>query len=148
MTWQVILAVLAGAMLHAGWNVSVKSSEDKTLETGASGDLYIQRSGNPDLFQCANSTWRQVGTDVTGTLTHRAKGSSTVLRYQYLLHGSTTDATPTQLTIDGISEKVLIPSDCVGFFDTQIMGVAEDGSDQVSVCFLPVSKQFKMEAAK
>ena len=34
MTWQVILAVLAGAMLHAGWNVSVKSSEDKTLETG------------------------------------------------------------------------------------------------------------------
>lgn len=34
MTWQIIIAVLAGAMLHAGWNVSVKSSKDKTLETG------------------------------------------------------------------------------------------------------------------
>ena len=34
MTWQIILLVLAGAMLHAGWNVSVKSSTDKTLETG------------------------------------------------------------------------------------------------------------------
>jgi phosphonate utilization associated putative membrane protein len=34
MTWQIILLVLAGAMLHAGWNVSVKSSTDKILETG------------------------------------------------------------------------------------------------------------------
>jgi len=109
----------------------IKQGTDRTSESGSSGDLYIQRGTEPDLFQYANSTWRQVGTDVTGTLTHRAKGSSTVLRYQYLLHGSTTDATPTQLTVDGLSEKVLVPSDCVGFFDTQIMGVAADGSDQV-----------------
>lgn len=33
MTWQVMFAVLAGAMLHAGWNVLVKSSKDKTLDT-------------------------------------------------------------------------------------------------------------------
>lgn len=33
MTWHVMLIVLAGAMLHAGWNVLVKSSKDKTLDT-------------------------------------------------------------------------------------------------------------------
>jgi phosphonate utilization associated putative membrane protein len=33
MTWFVMTAILAGAMLHAGWNVLVKSSKDKTLET-------------------------------------------------------------------------------------------------------------------
>jgi phosphonate utilization associated putative membrane protein len=33
MSWFVMMAILAGAMLHAGWNVLVKSSKDKTLET-------------------------------------------------------------------------------------------------------------------
>jgi phosphonate utilization associated putative membrane protein len=33
MTWTVMLAVLIGAMLHASWNVMVKSSSDKTLDT-------------------------------------------------------------------------------------------------------------------
>lgn len=33
MTWTVMLAVLIGGMLHASWNVMVKSSTDKTLDT-------------------------------------------------------------------------------------------------------------------
>jgi phosphonate utilization associated putative membrane protein len=33
LTWPVILAVLFGAMLHAGWNALVKSSGDKPLDT-------------------------------------------------------------------------------------------------------------------
>ena len=33
LTWQVMLAVLCGAMLHAGWNALVKSSGDKPLDT-------------------------------------------------------------------------------------------------------------------
>lgn len=109
----------------------IKQGTDATLDSGSSGDLYIQRGLNPDLFQYANSTWRQVGTDVTGTLTHRAKGSSMALRQNYILYGETLDDTPTQLTADGVSEKILIPADAVGFFDTKIMGVAADGSDQV-----------------
>jgi len=33
LTWQVMLAVLCGALLHAGWNALVKSSGDKPLDT-------------------------------------------------------------------------------------------------------------------
>ena len=33
LTWTVVAAVLLGALLHAGWNVLVKSSTDKTLDT-------------------------------------------------------------------------------------------------------------------
>ncbi len=33
LTWPVMLAVLAGAVLHAGWNALVKSSGDKELDT-------------------------------------------------------------------------------------------------------------------
>ena len=33
MTWSVMIAVLFGAMLHAGWNVMVKASKDKMLDT-------------------------------------------------------------------------------------------------------------------
>ena len=33
LTWPVVLAVLCGALLHAGWNALVKSSGDKTLDT-------------------------------------------------------------------------------------------------------------------
>ncbi len=33
LTWPVVLAVLAGALLHAGWNALVKSSGDKELDT-------------------------------------------------------------------------------------------------------------------
>jgi phosphonate utilization associated putative membrane protein len=33
LTWPVIMAVLCGAMLHAGWNALVKSSSDKTVDT-------------------------------------------------------------------------------------------------------------------
>ena len=33
LTWPVVLAVLCGAMLHAGWNALVKSSGDKPLDT-------------------------------------------------------------------------------------------------------------------
>jgi len=33
LTWPVFLAVLGGALLHACWNVLVKSSEDKALDT-------------------------------------------------------------------------------------------------------------------
>jgi phosphonate utilization associated putative membrane protein len=33
LTWPVVAAVLFGAMLHAGWNVLVKSSTDKALDT-------------------------------------------------------------------------------------------------------------------
>jgi phosphonate utilization associated putative membrane protein len=33
LTWPVMLAVLAGAVLHAGWNALVKSSGDKALDT-------------------------------------------------------------------------------------------------------------------
>ena len=33
LTWPVILAVLCGAMLHAGWNALVKSAGDKTVDT-------------------------------------------------------------------------------------------------------------------
>jgi drug/metabolite transporter (DMT)-like permease len=33
MTWPVTLAVLAGALLHAGWNALVKASPDKQLDT-------------------------------------------------------------------------------------------------------------------
>ena len=33
LTWPVFLAVLLGALLHAGWNALVKSSQDKTLDT-------------------------------------------------------------------------------------------------------------------
>jgi phosphonate utilization associated putative membrane protein len=33
LTWPVVLAVLAAAVLHAGWNVLVKSSGDKALDT-------------------------------------------------------------------------------------------------------------------
>lgn len=32
-TWPVLLLVLAGALLHAGWNALVKSSSDKLLDT-------------------------------------------------------------------------------------------------------------------
>lgn len=32
-TWPVMLLVLVGALLHAGWNALVKSSSDKTLDT-------------------------------------------------------------------------------------------------------------------
>ncbi len=33
MTWGIVLAVLAGAVLHAAWNALVKSSGDKQLDT-------------------------------------------------------------------------------------------------------------------
>jgi phosphonate utilization associated putative membrane protein len=33
LTWGVVLAVLCGALLHAGWNALVKSSGDKALDT-------------------------------------------------------------------------------------------------------------------
>ncbi|HVQ05538.1 MAG TPA: EamA family transporter, partial [Burkholderiaceae bacterium] len=33
MTWPIVLAVLFGAVLHAGWNALVKSSGDKELDT-------------------------------------------------------------------------------------------------------------------
>jgi phosphonate utilization associated putative membrane protein len=33
LTWPVVLAVLFGALLHAGWNALVKSAGDKTLDT-------------------------------------------------------------------------------------------------------------------
>jgi phosphonate utilization associated putative membrane protein len=33
LTWTVVLAVLLGALLHAGWNALVKSSTDKALDT-------------------------------------------------------------------------------------------------------------------
>ena len=33
LTWPVVLAVLFGAVLHAGWNALVKSSGDKELDT-------------------------------------------------------------------------------------------------------------------
>lgn len=33
LTWPVVLAVLLGAVLHAGWNTLVKSSGDKELDT-------------------------------------------------------------------------------------------------------------------
>jgi phosphonate utilization associated putative membrane protein len=33
MTWPVLLAVLCGALLHAGWNAVVKSSSDKAADT-------------------------------------------------------------------------------------------------------------------
>lgn len=33
MTWTVFCLVLLGALLHAGWNTLVKSSQDKTLDT-------------------------------------------------------------------------------------------------------------------
>ncbi len=32
LTWPVVLAVLCGALLHAGWNAFVKASDDKALE--------------------------------------------------------------------------------------------------------------------
>ena len=33
LTWPVVLAVLFGALLHAGWNVLIKSGDDKALDT-------------------------------------------------------------------------------------------------------------------
>ena len=33
LTWPIVVAVLAGALLHAGWNALVKSSGDKPLDT-------------------------------------------------------------------------------------------------------------------
>ena len=33
LTWPLIAAVLLGALLHAGWNVLIKSSADKPLDT-------------------------------------------------------------------------------------------------------------------
>ncbi len=33
MTWSIVLAVLAGAMLHAAWNALIKSAGDKPLDT-------------------------------------------------------------------------------------------------------------------
>ena len=33
LTWPIALAVLFGALLHAGWNALVKSGQDKTLDT-------------------------------------------------------------------------------------------------------------------
>jgi phosphonate utilization associated putative membrane protein len=33
LTWPIVLAVLFGAVLHAGWNVLIKSAGDKTLDT-------------------------------------------------------------------------------------------------------------------
>lgn len=33
LTWPVVLAVLCGALLHAGWNALVKSAGDKTVDT-------------------------------------------------------------------------------------------------------------------
>lgn len=33
MTWTILMTVLVGAVLHASWNVLVKSSADKTLDT-------------------------------------------------------------------------------------------------------------------
>jgi hypothetical protein len=32
-TWPVLLLVMAGALMHAGWNALVKSSSDKLLDT-------------------------------------------------------------------------------------------------------------------
>ena len=42
LTWPIVAAVLGGALLHAAWNVLVKTSDDKALDTAlvtASGAL-------------------------------------------------------------------------------------------------------------
>ena len=33
LTWQVVLAVLFGALLHTSWNARIKSGADKALGT-------------------------------------------------------------------------------------------------------------------
>ena len=50
--WPVVLAVLFGAVLHAGWNALVKSSGDKELDTalvhflgGAGGAAAVAAGG-------------------------------------------------------------------------------------------------------
>ena len=42
LTWPVVLAVLLGAALHAGWNALVKSSGDKPLDTAL---VYVSDHG-------------------------------------------------------------------------------------------------------
>ena len=33
LTWPVVLIVIGGAMLHAGWNALIKAGDDKALDT-------------------------------------------------------------------------------------------------------------------
>lgn len=109
----------------------IKQGLDQTAVAGVAGDLYIKNGTSPDLLQHTGSDWRQVGTDVTGTVTYRAQGTNSTLKQQYMLHGVTTGTTPTALSTNGSSGRVLVPENTVGFFDTQIMGVSQDGTKQV-----------------
>jgi len=52
MSWQVVAAVLFGALLHASWNALVKSGTDQALDTalihllgGLVGALLMARLG-------------------------------------------------------------------------------------------------------
>ena len=59
MSWGVTLAVLGAALLHAGWNVMVKSGADKDLETVAiaAGSGLIAALLMPLLPAPASASW-------------------------------------------------------------------------------------------
>ena len=74
LTWPVVLAVLFGALLHASWNVLVKSSTDKALDTALIhllGSLIalplLLVVGLPGAASC--SSWRRwLSTSATTSL--------------------------------------------------------------------------------
>ena len=50
LTWPVFAAVLLGALLHASWNVLVKSSTDKSLDMAVIHVMASLLSMSPHFF--------------------------------------------------------------------------------------------------
>ena len=109
---------------------SVQSStltENRIVIVGADGVLEDDANLTWD-----GSTLGVTGSGVaftTGQFTLATSTASNVTHTMYVLHGETTNATPTELFLDGIAAAIEIPNNAAMMFEADVIGRAVGGSN-------------------
>lgn len=115
-----------GPTLYQGATPSIVSAP---LE----GDLFFRVGSSGTVFQFQNGEWRELGKIQTGSTQLQAQNNSAIATDQYVYYGSTTDAEPTKLSIDGLGAELELGTASAGHFKVSAIGSSHDRQQYVVI---------------
>jgi hypothetical protein len=114
--------------IHKNGPTLYQGSSTDIVDAPKEGDLFVKVGASSSMYQFQSGIWQEMGKVKFGTQSLLAKNNVNVASSEYVYYGTTNDATPTRLTLDGTPDdgEITVPANSSGHFQVSIVGSSKD----------------------
>lgn len=121
--------------IHKNGPTLYQGPDPSVVDSPKEGDLFVKVGTSSSMYQYQSGVWQEMGKVKFGTQSLLAKNNVNVASSEYVYYGTTSDNTPTRLTLDGTPNdgEITIPANSSGHFQVSIVGSSKDHQEHLAV---------------